>query len=196
MMKQNIKKAFWQSKHLSFPLTGKEWLNIFPEAFNYIQNKLIHLFNKRQQTLDRFKQLIKRQDLNLVEIILIRDTFKEQIKKIDKEIKKLKGYLTPEIQDAQFEINIKALKERINIIDIFEELYPDAKLHKTRRTIYTNCPFHDDKHPSFHMFPETQFFYCFGCGVKGDVVDLVKLSLNLSFKQAIEFLKNYKEEKI
>lgn len=89
MMKQNIKKAFWQSKHLSFPSTGSEWLNIFPEAFNYIQNKLIHLFNKRQQTLDRFKQLIKRQDLNLVEIILIRDTFKEQIKKIDKEIKEV-----------------------------------------------------------------------------------------------------------
>ena len=33
------------------------------------------------------------------------------------------------------------------------------------------CPFHDDRHPSLKFNPD--FYYCFGCGAKGDVIDLV-----------------------
>ena len=33
------------------------------------------------------------------------------------------------------------------------------------------CPFHDDRHPSLKLNPD--FYYCFGCGAKGDVIDLV-----------------------
>ncbi len=35
----------------------------------------------------------------------------------------------------------------------------------------TRCPFHDDRHPSLKLNPD--FYYCFGCGAKGDVIDLV-----------------------
>ena len=33
------------------------------------------------------------------------------------------------------------------------------------------CPFHDDRHPSLKLNPD--FYYCFGCGAKGDVINLV-----------------------
>ncbi|MCM8772758.1 MAG: CHC2 zinc finger domain-containing protein [Candidatus Omnitrophica bacterium] len=177
-------------KILGDTLPPNEILKVFPQGREYITNKLTYLLNKRQQLLNRFKHFLKRQDLNLVELILIRDTFKERVKKINKEIRRLKRYLTSEIQDTHLEIDIRTIKERINIIDIFEELYPDAKLYKTSRTVYTNCPFHDDRHPSFHIYPKTCTFYCYGCGVKGDVVDLVKLSKGLTFKEAVFFLKN------
>ena len=35
----------------------------------------------------------------------------------------------------------------------------------------TKCPFHDDRHPSMKL--NKDYFYCFGCGATGDVVDLV-----------------------
>ena len=34
------------------------------------------------------------------------------------------------------------------------------------------CPFHDDRHPRLKLNPD--FYYCFGCGARGDVIDLVK----------------------
>lgn len=42
----------------------------------------------------------------------------------------------------------------------------------------TRCPFHDDRHPSLKINPD--FYYCFGCGAKGDVIDLVAGVFNLS----------------
>jgi DNA primase len=42
----------------------------------------------------------------------------------------------------------------------------------------TRCLFHDDRHPSLKLNPD--FYYCFGCGAKGDVIDLVARLFNLS----------------
>ena len=33
------------------------------------------------------------------------------------------------------------------------------------------CPFHNDKTPSFTVFPSTQSFYCFGCQTGGDLIE-------------------------
>ena len=48
------------------------------------------------------------------------------------------------------------------------------------------CPFHDDKHPSMKLNEE--YFYCFGCGATGDVIDLTARLYNLSSKEAAEKL--------
>ena len=42
----------------------------------------------------------------------------------------------------------------------------------TRRgnNLFGLCPFHSEKTPSFHVYPDTQSFYCFGCGAGGDVI--------------------------
>ena len=40
------------------------------------------------------------------------------------------------------------------------------------------CPFHNDRHPSLKLNPD--FYYCFGCGAKGDVIDLVAGLFDLS----------------
>jgi len=42
----------------------------------------------------------------------------------------------------------------------------------------TRCPFHDDHHPSLKLNPD--FYYCFGCGARGDVIDLVARLFDLS----------------
>ncbi len=48
------------------------------------------------------------------------------------------------------------------------------------------CPFHDDKNPSMKLNEE--YFYCFGCGATGDVIDFTARLYNLSPKEAAEKL--------
>ncbi len=50
------------------------------------------------------------------------------------------------------------------------------------------CPFHSEKSPSFTVFPATKSFYCFGCGVGGDVITFVMKAENLDYQDALEFL--------
>ncbi|EFE14211.1 YodL domain-containing protein [Clostridium sp. M62/1] len=48
------------------------------------------------------------------------------------------------------------------------------------------CPFHDDKHPSMKL--NEDYFYCFGCGATGDVIELTARLYNLFPKEAAEKL--------
>ena len=48
------------------------------------------------------------------------------------------------------------------------------------------CPFHDDKNPSMKL--NEDYFYCFGCGATGDVIDFTARLYNLSPKEAAEKL--------
>ena len=57
---------------------------------------------------------------------------------------------------------------------------------KVKRGGMACCPFHDDKNPSMKLNEE--YFYCFGCGATGDVIDLTARLYNLSPKEAAEKL--------
>ena len=57
---------------------------------------------------------------------------------------------------------------------------------EVRRNSMACCPFHDDKNPSMKLNEE--YFYCFGCGATGDVIDLTARIYNLSPKEAAEKL--------
>ncbi len=50
------------------------------------------------------------------------------------------------------------------------------------------CPFHGEKTPSFTVYPDTQSYYCFGCGSGGDVVTFIKNIENLDYLDAVKFL--------
>lgn len=60
---------------------------------------------------------------------------------------------------------------------------------KRRGRILTGlCPFHNEKTPSFTVYPETQSYYCFGCGSGGDVVTFIKNIENLDYIEAVRYL--------
>ena len=56
------------------------------------------------------------------------------------------------------------------------------------RNLVGLCPFHGEKTASFNLYPETNSFYCFGCGAGGDVITFVKRIENLDYIDAIKFL--------
>lgn len=50
------------------------------------------------------------------------------------------------------------------------------------------CPFHNEKTPSFTVYPADNSFYCFGCGVGGNVVTFIRQIEHLDYPDAVEFL--------
>ena len=55
---------------------------------------------------------------------------------------------------------------------------------KVNRNGMACCPFHNDRHPSLKL--NEDYFFCFGCGAKGDVIDLVARLFNMSSYEAAQ----------
>lgn len=81
--------------------------------------------------------------------------------------------------------SIDNLRTAIFIDDVIEDF---VSLKKSGATSVGNCPFHDEKTPSFRVFHNTQTYKCFGCGKGGDVFKFVMEIKHLPFYEAIEFL--------
>ena len=61
-------------------------------------------------------------------------------------------------------------------------------LKKRGNTFVGLCPFHNEKTPSFTVYPDTQSFYCFGCGAGGDSLSFIKKIENLDYIDAVKLL--------
>lgn len=48
------------------------------------------------------------------------------------------------------------------------------------------CPFHDDRHPSMKL--NEDYFYCFGCGAKGDAIEFTSKLFGISTLEAAQKL--------
>lgn len=57
------------------------------------------------------------------------------------------------------------------------------------RALMGRCPFHEDREPSFAVYPDTQSFYCFGCKQHGDVIAFVMEAERLSFRETLQVLR-------
>ncbi|QFQ32801.1 DNA primase [Buchnera aphidicola (Aphis fabae)] len=80
---------------------------------------------------------------------------------------------------------INDLLFRTNIVDLINTR---IKLKKNGKNYQTNCPFHNDKTPSFTVSYEKQFYYCFGCNKHGNAIDFLINYENLNFVESIEEL--------
>ncbi len=80
---------------------------------------------------------------------------------------------------------VKKIKDRVNIVDIIGSF---IKVERAGINHKACCPFHHEKTPSFFVSEQRQTFNCFGCGVKGDVVEFVKLYEHLEFKDALRYV--------
>jgi DNA primase len=81
---------------------------------------------------------------------------------------------------------IDQLLGRVDIVD-----YIDTRLtlrKKTGSNFFACCPFHNEKSPSFSVSQAKQFYYCFGCGAHGNVIDFLMQYDRLSFPEAIDTL--------
>ncbi|MCQ2514853.1 MAG: DNA primase [Ruminococcus sp.] len=72
--------------------------------------------------------------------------------------------------------------------DITEYISSYVNLKRSGRNMVGLCPFHGEKTPSFNVYTENGSFYCFGCGVGGDVISFAMKIENLDYIDAVKLL--------
>lgn len=72
--------------------------------------------------------------------------------------------------------------------DIVSVISPYVELRRRGKNLVGLCPFHNEKTPSFTVYPDSQSFYCFGCGAGGEVISFVRRIENLDFYEAVKSL--------
>lgn len=80
---------------------------------------------------------------------------------------------------------VRELQDRLSIAEVIGGY---VSLKKAGKNFKALCPFHPEKTPSFMIYPEKQFFICYGCGVGGDAITFVMKHERLEFPEAVELL--------
>ena len=80
---------------------------------------------------------------------------------------------------------IRDLVDRTDIVEIVRQR---VELKKKGDNYQGRCPFHDEKTPSFTVSDTKQFYYCFGCGAHGNVLEFLKQYDRMEFLDAIDYL--------
>ena len=63
-----------------------------------------------------------------------------------------------------------------------------VNLKKAGNILKGLCPFHNEKTPSFTVYPHTNSYYCFGCGNGGDIITFIRNVENLDYVEAVKLL--------
>ena len=80
---------------------------------------------------------------------------------------------------------IDEIKQRVDIADLVGSR---VALKKAGRTLKGLCPFHDEKTPSFVVYPDQGSYHCFGCGKSGDAFTWMQETEHLDFGEALRQL--------
>lgn len=80
---------------------------------------------------------------------------------------------------------------RINELTEIEEVVSDyVTLKRKGQNLWANCPFHEEKTPSFSVAPSKGIYKCFGCGKAGDAISFIREYEGLGYIEAIKLLAN------
>jgi len=188
----NLKKEWHGSLHI---YTDKELLAIFPEI-----KKLIPKIIKECQSDIRKKEAEIRSALNQIYEKNM-DEFSEWFSE-----KLVEKFMFPELEILERRLfKLRMILPIINPIrykknkfqdqiatarnyPIFELAKSRTELRPSGKNFVSLCCFHNEKTPSLYIYPETNRFYCFGCQVKGNVIDLTMALYGVNFKEAVEML--------
>ena len=80
---------------------------------------------------------------------------------------------------------VEDVKTQVPLVDVVNAA---VRLQQSGRYLKGLCPFHEEKTPSFFVFPERGTWRCFGCGRGGDVISFVMEREKASFVEAVELL--------
>src|SRR6266568_2659891 len=85
-----------------------------------------------------------------------------------------------------------ALKQQIPLLDYLQAHDWQPARHLSRGRLMGLCPLHSDHKPSFVVDPNNSLFYCYGCGLGGDVIRFAELYHQVKFPQALALLRQWR----
>lgn len=80
---------------------------------------------------------------------------------------------------------LDTLRQRIDLVDVLESF---IDLKRAGASYKANCPFHEEKTPSFHVQKGDSHYHCFGCGAHGDAIAFLMQHQRFGFSEAVEYL--------
>ena len=83
---------------------------------------------------------------------------------------------------------IERIKQDVSLINLVEA--KGFKVKPQGKDYALCCPFHEEKTPSLIITPGKNLYHCFGCGAAGTVIDWVMNTEGVSFRHAVELLRN------
>lgn len=83
------------------------------------------------------------------------------------------------------EVSIQQVIAACDIVDVISTYFP---LKRAGTSFKANCPFHNEKSPSFHVNPSRGTFHCFGCGEGGNAIGFVMKYESLPFIDTVRKL--------
>lgn len=95
------------------------------------------------------------------------------------------AYYTPSAPGMPRYLDPEEVKERVDLVALIGQ---HIKLQKAGHAHKALCPFHNEREPSFYVFPEHNRYRCFGCGAHGDCFTFVQQQLGMDFRASLEYL--------
>src|SRR3989304_2241885 len=80
---------------------------------------------------------------------------------------------------------IEGIRARIDAVAVIGR---HVELKRSGRTFTACCPFHGERTPSFHVYPEDKHFKCYGCGEYGDVFKFLQKLQGKEFPEVVRAL--------
>lgn len=175
-------------------LTEKQLVEVFSPPREMIEQSLKEWGEKRLGVIKELKLALK--DIYRIETdefshwfgaYMIRLYLQPELDECSRQIKRLKrilNILTPEMAMGTQTNTV----ERARTYPINDIAQGSLQLKKSGNKYLSLCPFHDEKHASFYLYPETNTFHCFGCQEHGDVIKLTMHLHGASFPEAVAML--------
>lgn len=175
-------------------LTDKELLRIFPEAKSVIRQNIAEWEEKREAVAE-----IAKKKLAIVYEKATSDTGRwfwrtwiklnegAELATIDRHIQRLKRLLVADKPAGPGRITDDDIQRALQapIIDIAGQ---QLRLRKSGKNFVSLCPFHNEKSPSCFFYTETNSFYCYGCGVGGNVINYTQKINGAAFIEVVKQL--------
>ncbi len=194
-MAWDLEEKWMEDLRAILPKNELEWLKLFPEAKSIIPIKIMDWKEKAEvaqslikQKLDLINTKVKEEDRWFWrEIIKYLFPPVEHFAIAKKHIKRLSWLIQKKnIRTDKNWASAVEIARQQSIIHIAERY--GLKLKKSGQTYKSLCPKHNERTPSFCLYPSKNRFVCFGCDIKGDGIALVQALENCSFKEAIQKL--------
>lgn len=179
----------WSRTNL--PRTEAEWLIVFPEARKIISQKILEwrVKERRLTVVARAKLLhVKNSPVSNIEKVIAKEWIRlNEVRAI--------AVARTHTRRLRYATSSRRKKNGLSQADVevaravpIQYLLSDREFRRSGGQLKTLCPLHNERTPSFVVYPNTNSFYCYGCLKGGDAITLVRLLYGCGFVEAVQRL--------